>query len=83
MQLIVVSPMVRTLETATGAFGAGPSQTPDDMFMAPLHGRNQWSTEHVAVALPRGIRVISHEGCRERVSEFALHPVCLHSSDKT
>ena len=37
--------------------------------MQQLPGQNQWSTEHGAVALPIGIPVISHEGCRERVSE--------------
>lgn len=37
--------------------------------MRQLPGQNQWSTEHGAVALPIGIPVISHEGCRERVSE--------------
>jgi len=68
IQVIVVSPLVRTLETATGAFGSGPSRTPNDMFMWQLPGQNQWSTEHGAVALPIGIPVISHEGCRERVS---------------
>ena len=73
MQVIVVSPLVRTLETATGAFGSGPSRTPNDMFMRQLPGQNQWSTEHDAVALPVGVPVISHEGCRERVSKcFAL-----------
>lgn len=76
MQLIVVSPMVRTLETATGAFGSGPSQTPQDMFMQPLPGQQNWSTEHTAVALPHGIPVISHEGCRERVSKCILFTLC-------
>ncbi|DBA66794.1 TPA: hypothetical protein ACH3X2_001936 [Trebouxia sp. C0005] len=68
IQLIVVSPMVRTLETATGAFGAGLPQGGADVMMTSLEPREQWQAGHPAVALPPGIPVISHEGCRERVS---------------
>jgi len=70
MQLIVVSPMVRTLETATGAFGAGLPQGAAGVMMTSLEPREQWQAGHPAVALPPGIPVISHEGCRERVSKL-------------
>lgn len=72
LQLIVVSPMVRTLETATGVFGAGPPEDPGNTFMLQLPDQKQWSTQHDAVALPAGIPVISHEGCRERVSKLLI-----------
>ena len=68
VQLIVVSPMVRTLETATGAFGTGVPEDPSRVMMVALEGRAEWQSEHAAVALPHGVPVISHEGCRERVS---------------
>ncbi|DBA66795.1 TPA: hypothetical protein ACH3X2_001936 [Trebouxia sp. C0005] len=71
IQLIVVSPMVRTLETATGAFGAGLPQGGADVMMTSLEPREQWQAGHPAVALPPGIPVISHEGCRERVSKLS------------
>jgi hypothetical protein len=70
MQLIVVSPLVRTLETATGAFGAGLPQGADNVMMTSLEPRDKWQVGHPAVALPPGIPVISHEGCRERVSKL-------------
>lgn len=73
VQLIVVSPMVRTLETATGVFGNGLPGDAGVVMMTSLEPRQQWQAEHPAVALPPGIPVISHEGCRERVSEL-LHP---------
>ncbi|KAL3158693.1 hypothetical protein ABBQ32_011434 [Trebouxia sp. C0010 RCD-2024] len=67
IQLIVVSPLVRTLETATGAFGKGLPQDPTTVMMTALAGSPDWQSEHAAVALP-GVPVIAHEGCRERVS---------------
>ena len=69
LQLVVVSPMVRTLETATGVFGNGIPQEPGTMMMTALEPRQQWQAEHAAAALPPGIPVIAHEGCRERVSK--------------
>ena len=63
--------MVRTLETATGAFGAGLPQGPANVMMTSLEPREQWQAGHPAVALPPGIPVISHEGCRERVSKLS------------
>ncbi|KAL3135524.1 hypothetical protein ABBQ38_006004 [Trebouxia sp. C0009 RCD-2024] len=67
IQLLVVSPLVRTLETATGAFGKGLPQDPSTVMMTALAERPDWQSEHAAVALP-GVPVIAHEGCRERVS---------------
>ena len=71
MQLIVVSPMVRTLETATGAFGTGLPQSENSVMMTALEPCNDWQSQHAPVALPQGVPVISHEGCRERVSTLS------------
>lgn len=64
--------MVRTLETATGAFGTGVPQDSSTVMMAALEGRPRWQAEHPAVALP-AVPVIAHEGCRERVSMSFCH----------
>lgn len=69
--------MVRTLETATGAFGTGVPQDPSGVMMTALEGQDEWQSEHAAVAMPHGVPVISHEGCRERVS--TLHYVAILS----
>ena len=72
--------MVRTLETATGVFGNGIPQEPGTMMMTALEPQQQWQAEHAAAALPPGIPVIAHEGCRERVSESLL--LSLQFSDR-
>ena len=72
LQLIVVSPLVRTLETATGVFGTGVPQDASSVMMTALEGTPKWQSEHPAVALP-GVPVIAHEGCRERVSTLFCH----------
>lgn len=73
--------MVRTLETATGAFGSGPPQGAGSVMMTSLEPRQEWQSEHAAVSLPPGIPVISHEGCRERVSKLSctLYTTALHA----
>ena len=63
--------MVRTLETATGVFGSGLPQGTDSIMMTSLEARQQWQTQHAHVGLPAGVPVISHEGCRERVSKLS------------
>ena len=68
----MVSPLVRTLETAAGVFGTGVPQDASTIMMTALEGRPEWQSEHAAVASP-GVLVIAHEGCRERVSTLFCH----------
>ena len=63
--------MVRTLETATGVFGSGLPQGTNNIMMTSLEARQQWQTRHAHVGLPAGVPVVSHEGCRERVSKLS------------
>ena len=69
LQLIVVSPLRRTLETAAGVFGTGswqPGTGPP--FMVAQAKQAAMMSAHTAVAAPR-VPVVAFEGCRERLGE--------------
>lgn len=74
-QLIVSSPLTRTLETTAGAFGnhgIGPeSDHPaDDILMRTIPHIDGKCTQHAAVGKP-DVPVIAHEMCRETLG---VHP---------
>ncbi|KAK9840535.1 hypothetical protein WJX84_011900, partial [Apatococcus fuscideae] len=69
IQVVVASPLFRTLETACGVFGgsewAGPEQG-----IPLMHAQTaapQLRTAHAAIAAAPGPRIIAFEGCRERL----------------
>lgn len=83
VQLVVVSPLVRALETAAGVFGVEPSGAGDDagggeagcekpsggapLLMAGQEAERNVRTAHGAVALPPGVKFLAVELCRERL----------------
>ena len=68
MQLVVASPLTRTLETAVGVFGAGRWRgSKGGVLMHEQSGKDHLRAPHAAVAAPEGIRFVSFEGCRERL----------------
>ena len=74
-QVVVVSPLMRTCETAAGVFGGASSGSSD----AGLLMKNQADARlersaHDAIALPAGLPFISEELVRERMGDaFAAH----------
>ena len=86
-QVVVASPLFRTLETACGVFGgsewAGPEQG-----IPLMHAQTaapQLRTAHAAIAAAPGPRIIAFEGCRERLGRLPgslrrpnrLHVCCM------
>ena len=67
VQVVVVSPLMRALETAAGAFGAGPFKGEGRPLMLSQTGELDERAPHAAVACPEGIPFIAFEGCRERL----------------
>lgn len=68
LQLVVASPLTRTLETAVGVFGAGRWRAgKGSALMLEQTGKDHLRAPHAAVAAPEGIRFVSFEGCRERL----------------
>lgn len=68
VQLVVASPLTRTLETAAGVFGAGRWRgSSGDLLMHEQSGKDHLRAPHAAIAAPEGIRFVSFEGCRERL----------------
>ncbi len=66
-QVVIVSPLIRALETAAGAFGAGPFKGSGRPLMLAQSGEPDECAAHCAVACPEGIPFIAFEGCRERL----------------
>lgn len=70
VQLVVVSPMVRALETAAGVFGIEPAQCEFDPPTCLMGAQDaQWKvrTAHAAVSLRPGVKFVAMETCRERL----------------
>jgi hypothetical protein len=85
VQLVVVSPLVRALETAAGVFGVDPSQCdldPPTCLMAAQQAERNVRTAHGALALRPGLKFVAQELCRERLGEgasaFAQAGTCTH-----
>jgi len=72
-QVVIVSPLIRALETAAGAFGAGPFSGSGRPLMLAQSAEEDERAGHCAVACPEGIPFIAFEGCRERLGA-PLHP---------
>ncbi len=72
LQLIVVSPLRRTLETAAGVFGTAswePGTGPP--FMMAQAPQAAVMSGHAAITAPR-IPIVAFEGCRERLGGILL-----------
>lgn len=70
VQLVVVSPMARTLETAAGIFGIDPSLCafdPPTMLMAAQDAQWKVRTAHGGLSLRPGVKLVAQELCRERL----------------
>lgn len=70
VQLVVVSPLVRALETAAGVFGIPSSESDSDppaLLMAGQEGERKVRAAHGAVALRPGVKFVAFELCRERL----------------
>ena len=63
---------MRALETAAGAFGAGPFKGEGRPLMLSQTEVLDERAPHAAVACPEGIPFIAFEGCRERLGGSAL-----------
>ena len=73
---------MRALETAAGAFGAGPFKGEGRPLMLSQTEELDERAPHTAVACPEGIPFIAFEGCRERLGIHAclnlpFYPACL------
>lgn len=73
LQLVVVSPLMRTLETAAGVFGgvpsAGSAQSDAKPLMLRKDGLPRERSAHDAIPLPDYPPFLANEACRERISE--------------
>ncbi|BDA42931.1 Phosphoglycerate mutase-like protein 1 [Coccomyxa sp. Obi] len=67
IQVVIVSPLMRALETAAGAFGDGPFKGSGRPLMLAQTPEEDERAGHCAVACPEGIPFIAFEGCRERL----------------
>ena len=77
VQLVVTSPLMRTLETAVGVFGAGRWRgTKGTLLMHEQSGKDHLRAPHAAVAAPVGVRFVSFEGCRERLGVSQAWSYC-------
>ena len=69
VQVVIVSPLMRALETAAGAFGAGAFKGEGRPLMLSQTEDLDERAPHAAVACPEGIPFIAFEGCRERLGD--------------
>lgn len=71
VQLVVVSPLMRTLETAAGVFGIHPEESSgmdtDDVLMVEQTEERNVRTNHKEILVRPGLRTLAHELCRERL----------------
>eukprot|EP00887_Chlorella_sp_A99_P002998 scaffold9.g2998.t1 len=73
VQLVVVSPLMRALETAAGVFGVDPTLCPQEaaeqlvLFMVAQSDDKDLRVGHGALVLRPGVKVLANELCRERL----------------
>lgn len=86
MQVVIVSPLIRALETAAGAFGAGAFSGSGRPLMLAQTAEEDERAAHTAVACPEGVPFIAFEGCRERLGarihlllSSGCMRACMHS----
>jgi hypothetical protein len=79
LQVVIVSPLTRTLETAVGVFGGNtiPEESamdvdgsPPDVLMVGQGAVENTRSARPSVAAPTGLPFIACELCRERVGEL-------------
>lgn len=67
-QVVFVSPLMRTLETAAGVFGGGAAAEPDsEPLMLRKTGEARVRSAHDAIAKPGNLPFVANELCRERM----------------
>lgn len=69
-QVVMVSPLVRTLETASGVFGDGSvasSEPSSPLLMLPTQAQKNTISSHPAIQRPQQLSFVADESCRERV----------------
>jgi broad specificity phosphatase PhoE len=74
VELVIVSPLRRTLETAAGVFGIGTSSNNNSAGGVLMKGQEEKIEEVVAhgeILAPRSLRFVAHELCRERLGPGA------------
>lgn len=70
LQLVVVSPLMRTCETAAGVFGGASSGSADaKLLMKQQDDARLERSAHDAIALPEGLRFVAEELVRERMGK--------------
>ena len=70
LQLVVVSPLMRTCETAAGVFGGASSGSADaKLLMKRQDDARLERSAHNAIALPEGLRFVAEEFVRERMGK--------------
>jgi hypothetical protein len=67
MQLVVVSPLMRTCETAAGVFGLESTSNSQPLMLAKTAEPRERSA-HRAIAKPGNLPFLAEELCRERMS---------------
>ena len=73
MQLVVVSPLMRTCETAAGVFGGAAPGSPDgELLMKRQDDSHLERSAHDAIALPADMPFVAEELVRERMGEPLL-----------
>lgn len=80
LQIVIVSPLMRTLETAAGVFGGG-SATAQPLMLRQTGAPREVSA-HDAIGLPSNLPFVATEMCRERMgaaSALCLPPQIPHS----
>ena len=70
MQLVVVSPLMRTCETAAGVFGGAPPGSPEgELLMKRQDDSHLERSAHDAIALPADTPFVAEELVRERMGK--------------
>ena len=73
LQVVIVSPLMRTCETAAGVFGGASSGSSDaGLLMKRQDDARLECSAHDAIALPAGLPFIAEELVRERMGKPLL-----------
>lgn len=75
VELVVVSPLMRTLQTAVGVWGG--EVITDESSSSTLMVSGLGKAPHAAIAAPKGLKFVANEWCRE---QNGVHPCDRRSS---